>query len=248
MLFSPDCPAPAFTRIFRRRKQLLGVRVRDDQLAFRVREQDGIGDGVDDAVQEHALLSEARFRQRITAHQARRLPGQHGRDPVHFRPDFRCRRARQQQTERRLRIVGAKRDGVETSLERRAERLLAVEVTRLRAVHRLDQRMRLVFLGQHEVHDGGAGDAVLGDDEQLGAGGFGRVRRRRSGCWSGPRASRRRGVRKPGGRCWREETPPVRASHPARWPRPARPVHSPRALASPRRRCASARSGSPWLP
>ena len=34
-------------------------------------------------------------------------------------------------------------------------------------MHRLDQRVRFVVAGEYEVGDGGTGDTVLGDDDQL---------------------------------------------------------------------------------
>ena len=34
-------------------------------------------------------------------------------------------------------------------------------------MHRLDQRVRFVVAGEDEVGDGGTGDTVLGDDDQL---------------------------------------------------------------------------------
>ena len=60
MLLRRNGAPPAFARVFGSGEQLLGVRVRDDQLAFGVGEQDRIGDGVDDAVEQHPLLSEPR--------------------------------------------------------------------------------------------------------------------------------------------------------------------------------------------
>ncbi len=55
--------APALARVFRRGKQLFRVGVGDDQLAFGVGQQDRVGDGVDDAVEQHPLLPEPRLGQ-----------------------------------------------------------------------------------------------------------------------------------------------------------------------------------------
>jgi hypothetical protein len=62
--------APALACFLRRRKQLFGVAVRDDQLAFCVGKQDRVGDGVDDAVQQHPLLPEAGLCQQLAAQKA----------------------------------------------------------------------------------------------------------------------------------------------------------------------------------
>ena len=95
--------------------------------------------------------------------------------------------------------------------------------------------MRLVFPGQHEVDDGGAGDAVFGDDEQLACW---RVRRAATTAWrmtglgdepvDARRADACRSVLASRNSTSRE----LRVL--ARWPRPARPAQPPRALAIPR--------------
>jgi hypothetical protein len=60
---------------------------------------------------------------------------------------------------------------MKTAIDRRSERCrLRIEVGRLGPVHGFDQGMRLVVARENEVDDGGAGDAVLGDEKKLIAG------------------------------------------------------------------------------
>ena len=77
--------APALARFFRRGEQLLGVAVRDDQLAFGVGQQDRVGDRVDDAVEQHPLLAEARLGEELAAEQARHLLAERARPATSFR-------------------------------------------------------------------------------------------------------------------------------------------------------------------
>ena len=84
-----DSPPPPFARVLGRRKEFFGMRVRDDQLAFRVGQQDWVGHRVDDAVKQHPLLTEARLRQELTAVQAAHLLRQETVQPHHIGVDLR---------------------------------------------------------------------------------------------------------------------------------------------------------------
>ena len=75
---------PALARFFGRREQLLRVAVGDDQLAFGVGQQDRVGDGVDDAVEQHPLLAEARLGEELAAEQPRDLLAERAPEPERF--------------------------------------------------------------------------------------------------------------------------------------------------------------------
>ena len=81
MLFSAAARRQPFARFLGRREQLFRVAVGDDQLAFGVGQQDRVGDRVDDAVQQHPLLAEARLGEQLAAQQARDLLPERAAEP-----------------------------------------------------------------------------------------------------------------------------------------------------------------------
>ena len=147
-------------------------RVRDDQLAFGVGQQDRVGDGVDDAVEQHPLLPEARLGEQLAAQQPRDLLAER-RAPARA---FRHRSSgptpltssRPWPGSRRPRRAAGWRG---TAWPRAATRwwpASAVEVERHRAARAPRIRGWLVVVAvQREVHDRAAGDAVLGDEQHL---------------------------------------------------------------------------------
>jgi hypothetical protein len=173
---------PALARLFRGGEQLLGVRVRDNQLAFDVGEQDRVGDGVDDAVEQHPLLREAAFAQRPAAEQPRRLAPEHARDPRNVRHDGRRLTIDHQQSQCLRIIVGAERHGMESrrfvvrilgKIEDAADGQRSAHLKsadgngrRCAGAHRPVEGMRHVVPADVEIGECARGHAVLGDEHQ----------------------------------------------------------------------------------
>ena len=114
MLFSADGPTPAFARVLGRGEQLLRVGVGDDQLAFGVGQQDRVGHGVDDAVQQHPLLAEPDVGERPGLSSRDACLAKQPRQPYDVRLDLGCVGAHQQQPQRVRLVVRPQRDGVES--------------------------------------------------------------------------------------------------------------------------------------
>ena len=169
MLFSADGAAPALARFLGRGEQLLRVAVRDDQLAFGVGQQDRVGDGVDDAVEQHPLLTESGLGQQLTAQQTRDLLAERAPDPQRLGIQFVADRPLdEQQPLARLLRVCAQRNGVErASLERDAIRAEVSMNTGPRlAIAWISGWLRVVA-AERELHDGAARHAVFGDQQHL---------------------------------------------------------------------------------
>ena len=109
-----DGATPALARVLGRGKQLLRVAVRDDQLAFGVGQQDRVGDGVDDAVEQHPLL--ARLGQRLPAQEPRDLLGEQTGQPDDVRRGARVPRCSTSSSPCAMGVVvGPQRDRVKAA-------------------------------------------------------------------------------------------------------------------------------------
>ena len=242
-----DRAPPAFAGILGRGEQLLRVRVRDDQLALRIGEQDRVGDRVDDAVQQHPLLPEACLGEGLAALQPRHLPAEHPGDPASRRDGrsvpTRSPTAGRGPSPRPPRGAGPRgtrhpRWAPGTSPPRRRNRL-----GRRSPSHGPADALR---------RRGSARNRRWPTTRRR-ARPRGGLARRPARTRRPPPAARRRerpasrwhGVRKPGGRCWSAETRAARASLPCR---PAKTVRPWRRRTGTRvtLRCASAqRTGRP---
>ena len=167
----PHRAAAALALFLRRREQRERARIGDQQAPFRVRQQNRIGDGVDDAVQEPALapLLAIALGKRPLPQDLIELLAEDRGEPLELRHGA-VRARDQQQAERTLlgrRTRETERHGVERGILERRRRTPAPiggRVRRrevgMRAVERRDQRIAPVVEGDRERRDDIGGQAA----------------------------------------------------------------------------------------
>ena len=112
---------PSLAGLLRRGKQFLRVQIRDNQLPLGVGHQNRVGDGVDDAVEEHPLLPESCFCQGRPADETSYLATEQPRRPGDVRVDFRTVATDEEETLSAVIVFRAQRNRVEGCRHRRLE-------------------------------------------------------------------------------------------------------------------------------